>query len=267
MRRAERKRRQNATTVLLMAAAIAIFLVVAFCYHKFVPSPQLRDPDTLCLKESAPTGLLAVLIDTTDSLSVVKRAAVKNEIEADIANLPINGELQLYTLGPVVDSLLKPEITLCNPGNGKGASEWTANAPLLKRRWNSRFERPLNEVLNRMLVAPDGRTSPILESIQDLSVAVFQKPEYKKVPKQLVIVSDMIQYTSQYSQYRGVQPFDLFSRTAYYKDVHADLSGVDVTLLYIIRARDSRIQTVKHYNFWRDYIAASGGRLVHYKPI
>jgi len=267
MSRTARERRQNLMAIFAAFAAGIAILVVAIGYFKFAPTPIRRDPGTLCSKEGAPTSLLVILIDTTDALNVIKRAAVKDEIQAEVSSLPIDGEVQLYTLGPVVDSLLKPEIVLCNPGNGKGASEWTANPRLLKKRWTLRFERPLDDVLGKMLIAPDGQTSPILESIQDLSVTVLQRHEYQGVPKQLVIVSDMIQYTSQYSQYRSVQPFSLFSRTAYYRDVHADLSGVDVTLLYIIRPEDSRIQNANHLDFWRDYIAASGGRLIHYKPI
>ncbi len=155
--------------------------------------------------------------------------------------------------------MLRPLATVCNPGNGKGASEFNSNPRRLERRWKQQFSDSLEHQLTSLLKAPSANTSPILESIQNVSASVFDAPAFKQVPKQLIIVSDMVQNTPGFSQYRQSETFDQFKHTPYYLTVRPNLDGVNVTILYLRRADVFRIQgRTQHLDFWRDYFTDAG---------
>lgn len=264
---AEEDEQSNLTSNFLMVVVVAVVVAIASfnLWAKF--HHVLVDPATLCPTDLPPASVTVILIDTTDPIDVLKRTAITNSLTKEIDVLPVYGEIELYTVGSVGGSLLIPQLSVCNPGTGEGKSELTSNPQLMKKRWNQKFFDRLAEVLDRLLTAPSAQNSPIMESIQDLAIAVFQKPEFAHVPKSLIIVSDMVQYTNAYSQYNAVESFRQFKSEPGYLTVHPDLQKVDVTILYLIRPEYQRVQNRRHLVFWQDYFADAGARVVHVIPI
>lgn len=222
-------------------------------------NPQ-PDPHTGCIKDRKPVDLTAILIDTTDRLSVIQRNYVQDKLQDRIDKTPDGGEVALYTVGPVGDKLLTAEADVCNPGGGQNENPLYGTARLMKRRWKRIFADKLHNVLETLLSSSDSPTSPIMESLQSISVGVFEKPRYDGVPKNLVIVSDMVQNTTGFSQYRERGAFRKFQANSYYIEVRPEFDGVNVSILYLRRPATRPIQTAAHIEFWRDFFEDAGAK-------
>jgi hypothetical protein len=255
---------QNHTTTHVQIKR-AIFLLVALTFAAgcrafsvlMLGNPQ-PDPHTGCIKGRKPTTLTAILVDTTDRLSVIQRNYVADKLQDRIDKTPDGGEVALYTVGSIDDKLLTAEADVCNPGSGNDENPLHGNARLMKRRWRRIFADKLRNVLQGLLSSPDSTTSPIMESLQSISVGLFEKERYDGVPKKLIIVSDMVQNTAGFSQYRNDVSFRKFETDPYYLQVRPELENVNVSILYLRRPATRRIQTPEHIEFWRDYFTDSG---------
>lgn len=251
----------------IIAAVLLVACAILLLYARQKLNSVPLDPVTQCPTDRPPATVTAILIDTTDPIDVLKRTAITNALTKEIESEPVHGEIELYTVGSIGESLLQSQLSVCNPGSGEGQSQVTSNPRLMKKRWNQKFLDRLDEVLNRLLTSPSAQNSPIMESIQDLAVAVFQRPEFAKIPKRLIIVSDMVQYSKALSQYHSVESFQQFKSDPGYLTVHPDLQNVEVTILYLIRPEYRRVQNRTHLEFWQDYFADTGARVVHVIPI
>jgi hypothetical protein len=251
-RAAERKKQKTLQGILLLA--LAGLLVAAGFYYEMVLAPAVRprDTSTLCPMDGRPpASAIVVLLDTTDRLSAVQQTQVINELARTIDDAPQYTKIQLFAVGPAGNTMLRPLATVCNPGSGKGANTWNSNPELMQRRWQKKFLIPLDYQLDALLNAPPADTSPILESIQNVAAGVFDAPASDGIPKQLVIVSDMVQNSTGFSQYRRFETFEQFKRSSYYLTVRPHLDGVEVSILYLRRADVRRIQGLKHTEFGR----------------
>jgi len=209
-----------------------------------------------------PTGLIVLLVDTTDPLNPIQQADLKNQLERLKDGMPQYYALEVYTVSEPKDGLLKPlGARVCNPGNGRDASELTSNPRLIKERWEKRFSSPLEDLFTKMLVVPPAKESPIFESIQSVAVTAFGGLSESTSHRTLVIVSDMLQNMPEYSQYHEIGSFQQIQHSAYYQRIKPDLRGVDVELYYI--RRDQNVKADKHILFWQDYFAAAGATLTH----
>ncbi|HEV3111394.1 MAG TPA: hypothetical protein VGY99_12955, partial [Candidatus Binataceae bacterium] len=146
----------------------------------------------------------------------------------------------------------------------EGASELTSNPQLIGKRWKMKFIEPLNKQLDTMLRGSGSKDSPIMESIQVVGVSVFDTPAFHDLAdKRLVIVSDMLQNTAGYSQYRGDESYSRFCTSGYFLKVRSNLEGVDVTILYLRRTDVRHLQGKRHLEFWENYFSDAKARLAH----
>jgi hypothetical protein len=258
----QQRRREN--RIYLALSVIVIGIAIGLLYLNNQRDKVALDSRTLCPQNRAPASLLVVMVDTSDSLNIIQRTAITNQIQQAISVVPDHAEVQLYTIGPITNSLLEPQVTVCNPGNGKGVSELTSNPQLIGKRWKKKFIEPLNKQLDEMLRGSESDDSPIMESIQSVGVNVFDKPALHDLPdKRLVIVSDMLQNTAGYSQYRSDESYSRFRASGYSLKVRPDLDGVNVTILYLRRAGVRHLQGKRHLEFWGNYFSDANARLVH----
>ena len=66
-------------------------------------------------------------------------------------------------------------LRLCNPGDGRGLSEFNANPALAKKRWREKFREPLNYALGDGFQLQDTATSPILATLQGIALERFTR--------------------------------------------------------------------------------------------
>lgn len=267
-RRRRRKQDRSRKILGLSLIGVAIAIVVAGTLYWYDARNSLveLDPSTLCPK-SGPRSVTVVLLDRTDPLAVVQQADLHNQLETLVAEIPRYGELTIYSVEPVEERPLVPRYTMCNPGEGKDIDPTIGNPTMVQGRWETGFRAPLDAVLAELIAPTEEPTSPIMESIQSLAITTFGERNRREAHGRLVVVSDLMQHTAGYSQYRDKGPYDGFKRTAYFRRVQADLKGVEVELLYVRRDVQIRYGAAAHIEFWESYFRDQGAQLVRVRAL
>lgn len=256
--RSIRKKRKDIVGVVLITLAAALILAFIGSYAYFSSRAGKINKETLC-PEAGVTETTAILIDRTDALNPTQRIAIRNHLDDLRAGIPPGGEVVIYSVGPTMEDLLKPEFRMCNPGSGSNANEFYENPKLLEKRWREGFLKPLQKTLESMLVPNSASISPIMESIQSVVLTSFAQHKSKHLKlKRLVLVSDLLHNTSEFSHYRGDLDFKHFRKNPYYRKVRGNFDGIEVVLLYI-RRDTPVVQGRKHIQFWQEYFADQGG--------
>jgi hypothetical protein len=241
---------------------LLLVLVGTYVYFSSWGSPPL-DVATLCPKKG-PQALTVILVDRTDPLTAVQQQALRQRLHGIKDDMARYEGLTVYSVGPVDHELLRPEIPrLCNPGRGTDIHPAIGNPRLVERTWQERFSAPLDRLFDELLKPHKARTSPIMESIQSVAVTAFQGRQISKISRRLVIVSDMLQHSTEYSQYDAIRSFETFRQSPYYHQVRTDLRGIEVEILYVRRTTRHRVQGKGHIEFWQHYIRDMGGVLTH----
>jgi hypothetical protein len=239
---------------LLAVAAAVVSLVV---YVIIVRDPPL-DKTTMC-PAAGPLGHIVLLVDKTDPLNFTQRqafsVAMKELVETKV---PVGHLLSIFVLGEKFEQSAVPLIELCNPGSDVGKSELSDNLKRLRRQYEERFVRPLEDATKALVAEEPAKASPIFEMLQLAGINGFRKHAVKG-HKRLVLVSDMLHNTPQFSMYTGPVEFELFETTDYAKRTQAELRDVSVELHYLMTT--PRLQTRRNQVFWERYFERAGARL------
>ncbi|MGV0759419.1 hypothetical protein V6768_08940 [Tistrella mobilis] len=220
--------------------------------------PTKRDSESLCPADGHLAGITVILIDSSDPLPEIGRREVKTLLTDIATGAAVNERIDLRVMTPE-DGGSRVLFSRCNPGDGSDLDEWTANPALARKRWITAFERPLAEALGTGLAPHTGEVSPIMSAIQAIAVDSFTGRAVADLPKSLVIVSDMVENTPLYSQFRSDLRYDTFKASPAYRQYRTDLGGAAVTLFYIERAA-SKLKSVDHVGFWQQWVDDNRGR-------
>ncbi|HML92947.1 hypothetical protein [Methyloceanibacter sp.] len=239
----------------LFALVAALIVILAGGFIWLLMSAKERpalDKVTLCPVDGE-KSVTVVLLDTSDEWPDITRAEVRNRLGDIAADVPDYGLLELRLLEPS-KSGGRVIFSKCNPGDGSNLSEIIGNPRMAHKIWMEQFNTPLQDALDKTMVTSESDSSPILSTIQRIAVDRFDDGR----PGHLVVISDMVEHTPDYSQYKGDLSYDRYRQTAAYKKQHTNLEGVDVTIFYVRRLR---MDSGKHIQFWTDWIADNNGAL------
>jgi hypothetical protein len=251
----------------LIAVALLALGAVGWVFISAKESHVDLDPESLCPK-GRPTGIAAIIIDTTDSLSPIQRKDLANQLSGLRAELPIGWRVSVYRLEEAVPDVPEPALPpVCNPGRGEGLSELTSNPKLVEKRWQERFDKPIGEIVDELTQEGEGKASPIMEMIQAVSVGELSAPNVQALPRTIILASDMLQHSDHFSMYRSKLAFEGFRASPAYTALQADLRGVHVQILYVARAGQEQLQGTAHVHFWEQYFDAQGATLDRVKRI
>jgi hypothetical protein len=261
---AKAKRRDTvmwvAGVALLIVTTVAVALVF---YTQFSRDPPLNKA-TMC-PATGPLGHIVLLVDKTDPLNFTQRqdfsVAMKELVETKV---PEGHLLSVFVLGERFEQSALPIIELCNPGSDAGKSELSANLKRLRKQYEERFVRPLEDTTKALIADEPAKASPIFEMLQLVGINGFRKHAVKG-PKRLVLVSDMLHNTPQFSMYAGPAEFELFESTDYAKRTQAELREVSVELHYLMTT--PRLQTRRNQVFWERYFERAGARLTEVRRV
>lgn len=256
------KNRRNSLWPLIGGAVLVVVVLIVlalgfYTLHVTRESHVVLDPETYCPK-AGPATVTAVIIDTTDSFNLVQRTDLINQIEQLIGAIPRYGALEIYAVGPIEDKQPQPVFRKCNPGRAEDISELTGNPIMVERDWRDGFREPLEDVLVKILAPSEADRSPIMESIQWVTINALTVPGRSEVSRRLVVVSDLLQNTAGVSFYHNLVDFKTFSKTPYYRRVSAPIEGIAIDLLVIQRDSRTGIQNPKFLQFWVDFFDAQG---------
>lgn len=234
--RTRRRRSETETGTWLLGIVVVCITVLAvggLIYLKTTTAKPALDKQTLCPVEGGAQSTTVVLLDTSDRWPEIAREEVHKRLEKLAAGVPYYGLLELRLLDPSVQGG-RIMFSKCNPGNGLNESEITANPRLMRRKWKEQFLNPLQRALDQTLTQSETDSSPILSTAQRIAVDHFDGER----PGHLVLVSDMIENTSGYSQYKGDLSYERYKQSVAYKKQHTDLKRADVSILYGAAASD-----------------------------
>lgn len=265
-RRAQRTKKKIIGGYALIAV-VAVALVGAFAVQNMKRQDADQwDKETFCPKVGD-IAITAVMIDQTDPLSAIQQASLRNELEKIRDQIPTHGRLEIYSVGNTVSDTLMPVFAMCSPGRGKDVSGLDANPKLVERRWKETFDERIEKELKKILNAPAAKESPLLESIQSISVTAFNKPESENATRRFIVASDMIHYTPQFSLYQPPGDYDSLRETDYFRKMRADLQSVHVDMLVFRRNSGAKIQNEEFYKFWDAFFTDQGATVKRVYPI
>jgi hypothetical protein len=245
---------------LLLLLAITSGGALAYFYFS-APEHPLLDPQTLC-PVNGPQGITVVLVDTSDDLPETTRREVLGQLDDMITTLPPFYKLDIRVLDiPAARS--RSLFSKCNPGDGAGLSEWTDNPRIARLRWIEDFRKPAAQAVRSSVAAAQSNSSPIMAAIQDIAIGEFSGATSQAAKKTLYIISDMIEFTRDYSQYprAGDLTFQRYRQSPAYLKFRTDLHGATVIIRYVTRQAGGQpmLDGTRHMEFWKAWIEDNRG--------
>jgi hypothetical protein len=246
--------------LLLLLLAIVAGGSLAYFYFSAPARPTL-DAQSLCPVDG-PRGITVVLVDTSDDLPETTRREVLGTLDDMISTLPPFYKLDIRVLD-IAGGRSRSLFSKCNPGDGAGLSEWTDNPRLARLRWIENFRKPAALAVMSSVASAKASSSPIMAAIQDIALDQFSSAASKSAKKTLFVISDMIEYTHDYSQYprAGDLSFQRYKQSPAYLKFRTDLHGADVIIRYVTRLVKGQplVDGTLHMDFWKSWIEDNGG--------
>jgi len=242
--------------LLILLSLLALGALGAFWY--FTPRPPVLDAGTGC-PVSGPDGITVVLVDTSDELPAPAKREARTILDDLITTLPSYYRLDIRVLD-IAGAKSRSLFSKCNPGDGTGLSDWTSNPRIARMKWLESFRKPANDAVDYSLSGEKAKNSPIMAAIQDIAIERFSGATAERAKKRLVIISDMLEYTREYSQYprAGDLSYQRFRQSPGYLKYRTDLQGARVTIDYVQRV-EPKIDNKKHADFWHEWVLDNRG--------
>jgi len=206
----------------LAMLALGVLSAGAYVYTTAERPPPL-DRASLCPVDG-PRSATVVLLDSTDDIPEIARREIRTTLVDRAETLPVRALLEIRLLDPQIAGG-RSIFARCNPGDGSGLSEYTANPVLARKRWMDGFREPLEAALQSGLRPSPGKSSPIMETVQRIAVERFTGRAAEQMPKSLILISDMLEHETDYSQYAGDLSFSRYKASRAYLKFRTDLHG------------------------------------------
>lgn len=261
-RRAKQRRRKNIFLGTLAFAFVGIVVAGGALYT--LTRPPGLDKASLC-PARGPMGHYVLLVDKTDPLTFTQKEAFTITLRELVERrIPQGYLLSVFVLGEDFKESAKPLVELCNPGTGEDKSELTDNLRRLKKQYQTGFLEPLLKQSESLVASQPAKYSPIFEMMQLVAINGFRAHDVKG-ERRLVVMSDMLQNTPQYSMYKGPVDYPSFASSTYGQKAQLELRGVEVEIQYLMNA--PQLQTRRNLKFWEDYFEKAGARIVAVRPL
>lgn len=246
--------RQRSNIFLGSLALLLVIMVMTATAWWWSQKRNAIDPRTLCPVDG-PLGHNILLVDKTDPLNLAQKAAFDLLVTDWVSNkTPPGYLLSIFVLGDDFIAQTKPLVELCNPGDGKGHNELTENIKQLNRQYKDRFLTPIFEQSTQLLSITPAQESPILEMLQMVSLNSIRK-YHVDGPKNLILLSDLLQNSRQLNMYKAVPAYEEFANTGYAHKTQINFEGVDIKIHYL--QNSPSLQVEKLFRFWADYFKAA----------
>lgn len=264
MARYSRKKNSNTISnmigIVLFLLVISIVSIGAYYYYNNIQEKKNIDKKTMC-NNNINYSKNIVLLDMTDSYSYIQISDIKLRIENLIRSLPEGEQLKVYFLKDIVDETVKPAITICNPGRGEGKSYLYSNPKLIEKKWEDQFYKPLKNTINAISDGKTYSTSPIIEIIQLINILEFKSHINDFGKNKLIIISDMIQNSKEYSFFRNDVDIKRFNQSTYFDKYKSNMMNFEVDLMFIRRTKYKELQSQRQVDFWINYFTIQNAEI------
>jgi hypothetical protein len=262
--RRKNKKKQDVQGKLFFIVGILILGILGFTFYQEKSNEVIRDKVSLCREDGVITTENVILIDATDSFNSTQALMVKKEFKFILDNSEIDSRFSLYVINTNISDE-KPLLEICNPGDGGDKSELTSNKRRLLKTWQENFYEKMITQVDFLIDVNVADSSPIMETIKYASVNSFYNSVAKN--KKLILVSDLLQHTKNYSNYKESISYDTFSSRSIANSLTPSLNDVEIEILYLYRAKDANKQNRKHIAFWEQYFSEVGAVVTRVKKV
>lgn len=262
-RYSKRKRaaqKKNFIGLMLIIGVLAVFAFLAYFRYGLQKKQLVYDKQSLCPVATHSPKYVALVFDKSDTYNKVQQQFLRRFFAEFKSGLTPGTRISLYAIDDQKNKEIKPDFVVCAPRTGKGANAFYENPKRIQQKWREQFEQPLDQMIAGFMQAGKADFSPIMEIFQHVSLSAFPLGN-KQVEKQIIIISDMLQHTPEWSHYRGQMDFAALQKTNYYQRINTHLQNAEVNILYVRRDGMEKLQNKRHAYFWADYIKSIGGRV------
>lgn len=232
----------------MLASVFGLFAVMAF------NQPPALSADTNCRSDRKDPAHTILLIDQSDPFTENDLGWVQEFVDAEARNLPRFGRLTVMTPNAADPYDPKVIFSKCSPGSAEDANPLLSNPRMIEDTWRDTFFKPLSEQIETALSDKRQPASPLSEAL----FAAADRADFQigKKKRRLVLVSDLMQHSSDFSFYKGGANYDEFTSTKLFGFMPV-LEGVDVVARVVPRREyDLPLGEVK--TFWRAYFRETG---------
>lgn len=249
-----RRRRRNSATIwrgailAMVSGTIALFATAAFM------QPPTLDEATGCRLDRKDPAHTVLLIDQSDPFAENDLGWVTDLLEAEARALPRHGRLTVIV--PDAARPHEPDVrfSACTPGSAADANPVFQNPAMIEAAWTNDFHAPLKTEVTAVLRDKSAPESPLMETLYAVADRADFQPARKN--RRIVIVSDLMQHSADFSFYRSGADWDAFGTTRLAATL-PDMDGVTVAARVVPRQEyDLPLSEVKA--FWRDWFGAAG---------
>jgi hypothetical protein len=268
VRKKLKKSRSNHNIVAsgLIIAALTILGIIFKTYFSVTSERGSINKENFCAEEIK--EMTVVVIDHSDKLNTIQKAALQARLWDIVENMPKNYfQIRIFSADKISENVLTPELVLCNPGSEKEMSRFTENQKIVRKQYEEKFKKHLDEILNGILNKDSASQSPIMEAVQSVAVTSFIGERNKHIQKKLILVSDLLQHTANFSLYNGGTDFENYKTSNHWKSVKSDLNDVEVELYFLHRDEDAKLQNSKLREFWIQFFENQGAKVTRFLPI
>lgn len=219
---------------------------------------------------TGPRAIHVIMIDQSDPITQQQSQVIRDHLSSIKKRAAFGTRFDIYTFEGNTTDELKPKLSICAPGKPEEANELIENPERIKRTYDEKFAAQIDASLENLLHASILPTSPIIESIRAASITSFGGHDAGEIPLRLTLISDMIQNSAAYSQFRTDSNFEALSKSPTWATLRPQLKGAETNILYLQRdaKRNGKlIQNLGHQEFWTNLISSSGGQPVGNNPI
>lgn len=260
MRKRKKSKRKNTNYLPQVGIAIFAVLFITLFYKYFQLKGEIIQLDeNNCRVDGLFSRDTVILLDSTEPLSESQQVDISNRAHKLVRDSLVHERFTIYALKDD-PGRFQPAMVICNPGDGQDKPE-ILKAKKSLRIFKNEFERPMIESFKDMSNLESSESSPIMEMLKFVGLRTFERSDSRD--KRLILVSDMVEHTDAYSQYRDRRlDFQNLSNTPYFREMRPRLDGVYIDLLYLERSSLSEIQGSDHITkFWQPFVRRSGGQI------
>jgi hypothetical protein len=260
--RKQRIRNAQRNGLIMIVTACSIIIAATYFVFNIKLNTTERDAATNCRIDGHVAKETILILDATDPISSTQQILIDKEARKFFSNAITDERFSIYILDENHDRIAKT-LSVCNPGDGSDKSALTSNKRRLKNRWEEGFYSRLISEVKKLNLTSSASKSPIMEIIKHSSIdAMYHSPAAKK---KMIIISDLLQHTNVFSQYRTTQSFNEVYKNGLLRPLMPQLDGVEVEVLYLERPNSSLQQGRSHVRFWEQFVDKAGGELSRVK--
>lgn len=242
-------------------AILAFVIIVGVVMWSTSVGDPARDRETMC-PAVGPSQVTAILVDSTDCFGAISRADILGRLDDLVSDSRPDEMVIVYEASQSLTNAFEPQIKVCNPGDPDAADPLISSPELIRKKLEERYRVPLTRMFEDLLDCQEAPVSPIMETIQAISVTVFARGAYEGLPMRLILISDLLQHSKHLSLYREPLDYEAFARGTGVQALRTDLRNVVLEILFVSRDAHSQVgSSIKLIRFWERWINEQGGQI------